>query len=111
MNRILATALLVALTVVPAALGAQEVPASQTGPWWWQILVFVLSLPYTLFMVFVEGERLMLQLEWTSSLFGAPLQEQSWKAIQPSGPLADLQAGHPRVFDAFYGAPRTELSD
>ncbi len=59
----------------------------------------------------LEGERLMLQLEWTSSLFGAPLQEHSWKAIQPSGPLADLQAGHPRVFDAFYGAPRTELSD
>ncbi len=60
MRRILIAGLFVLVSLVPVALGAQEIPASQTGPWWWQVLVFVLSLPYTLWMVFVQGEALML---------------------------------------------------
>jgi tetratricopeptide (TPR) repeat protein len=31
-----------------------------TGPWWWQVVTFVVSVPYTLYLVFLDGERMHL---------------------------------------------------
>ncbi|MDX1494229.1 MAG: hypothetical protein R3253_09230, partial [Longimicrobiales bacterium] len=60
MKRILAASLVLIAVLAPVAVGAQGAPTSSDQPWWLQVIVFVVSLPYTLWMVFVEGERLML---------------------------------------------------
>ena len=57
-----ALAVTLGLAFVATPLPAQEATAvpPPDGPWWWRIFVFVVSLPWTLYRVFVEGERMYL---------------------------------------------------
>jgi protein-disulfide isomerase len=49
----------IAALIAPASAGAQEAVQAD-GPWWLRLIVFIVSLPYTLYMVFVDGQRLHL---------------------------------------------------
>jgi protein-disulfide isomerase len=60
MRRALAYAALIAILILPASVGAQEAAAAEGRPWWLEALIFIVSLPYTLYMVFVDGQRLHL---------------------------------------------------
>ena len=52
--------LLAALAAAAPLAAQQAAPPAVDGPWWWRAFVFVVSLPYTLYMIFVEGERMQL---------------------------------------------------
>lgn len=60
MKRILCWAMWIAALSAPTAAAAQESVPEVEGPWLLKALFFIASLPYTLYMVFVEGERLQL---------------------------------------------------
>jgi protein-disulfide isomerase len=59
MRRALPHLVWVAALIAPAPAGAQEAVQGD-GPWWLRLIVFIVSLPYTLYMVFVDGQRLHL---------------------------------------------------
>lgn len=50
----------IAMSLIPSSVAAQEVARDSIGPWAWRLVVFVVSLPYTMYMVFVDGQRLHL---------------------------------------------------
>lgn len=60
MRRALLTAIWIALLIAPTAVGAQEAVPEVNGPWWLRAIYFIVSLPYTLWMVFVDGQQLHL---------------------------------------------------
>lgn len=52
--------LCIAAFIGPAELVAQENPALAELPWWLRVVYFIVALPYTLWLVFVEGGRMHL---------------------------------------------------
>lgn len=60
MRRALLYVVWMAALIAPTHAGAQEAMAVEGGPWWLRVLFFVVSLPYTLYMVFVDGQQLHL---------------------------------------------------
>ena len=60
MRGTLLLALWIGALIGPEQLAAQESPILAEGPWWMRVLYFIVALPYTLYLVFVDGERLHL---------------------------------------------------
>lgn len=66
MRRALVCLAWIAVLVTPMAVGAQDaadvaaIETIESWPAWVRVLIFIGSLPYTLFMFFLEGERLYL---------------------------------------------------
>jgi len=51
---------LIAVLVATPLFAQETAVPPPDGPWWWRVIVFVVSLPWTLYRVFAEGERMYL---------------------------------------------------
>lgn len=60
MSRGVCLAVCVAAAVLPSSIVAQEAGAGADQPAWLEAIVFLVSLPYTLYLVLVEGQRMHL---------------------------------------------------
>ena len=59
-RRTLLLALFIGAWIGAQPLAAQESELLAEGPWWMRIVYFILAIPYTLYLIFVDGERMHL---------------------------------------------------
>lgn len=60
MIRTLLLVLWIGAWIGPEQLAAQESPILAEGPWWMRVVYFIVALPYTLYLIFVDGQRMHL---------------------------------------------------